>query len=248
MTTVPLLVLPGALGRLESAGKAYERIRAARTLIEYDYPNDGDLDALLRRISSLIDNLGVPAVDILGTSLGGYLAQCFARLCPAQVRHLVLAHTYVLSAADARKLRWAQSLGRAMPLWLFRNSVRLKVRYALKPVKKHRPREYARVVQSIEQVITQAVSPDMVRRNNGWMIEAQTRFPFSSSDTRQAGHVLIIESENDPLINARARSDLRRAYPAARVHTFPDAGHVSALAVPAAFADVVNAFLEGSST
>ena len=56
--------------------------------------------------------------------------------------------------------------------------------------------------------------------------------------------VLIIESDNDPLIGARARAELRARYPGAAVHRFAGAGHISAMVETDAYLAAVSAFLD----
>jgi pimeloyl-ACP methyl ester carboxylesterase len=50
--------------------------------------------------------------------------------------------------------------------------------------------------------------------------------PFTAPDPEALGiPVMIIESDNDPLVAPVLRSDLKAAYPSAAVHTFEGAGH-----------------------
>jgi pimeloyl-ACP methyl ester carboxylesterase len=56
--------------------------------------------------------------------------------------------------------------------------------------------------------------------------------------------VLIIGSDNDPVIPASARRKLRASYPQAIVRSFPGAGHISAMAETDAYVQAVEAFLD----
>jgi pimeloyl-ACP methyl ester carboxylesterase len=58
------------------------------------------------------------------------------------------------------------------------------------------------------------------------------------------GRVLIIESDNDPMIGPEDRSRLRAAYPRALVCTFPGAGHMIPLLKLEEMVEVVKAFLK----
>ena len=57
--------------------------------------------------------------------------------------------------------------------------------------------------------------------------------------------MLIIESDNDPLIYLGLRSKLKMFYPFARVFTFHDRGHFPYLNTPVVYADEVRFFFEG---
>ena len=65
--------------------------------------------------------------------------------------------------------------------------------------------------------------------------------PDAGETVRPAHTVGIIESDDDPVIGARARERLRAAHPHAVVRRFRGTGHVTALVAPAAFADAVAA-------
>jgi pimeloyl-ACP methyl ester carboxylesterase len=56
--------------------------------------------------------------------------------------------------------------------------------------------------------------------------------------------MLIIDSDNDPILRASARAALRSEYPGANTHEFRGAGHVSAVVATDEYADVVRRFLD----
>jgi maspardin len=55
--------------------------------------------------------------------------------------------------------------------------------------------------------------------------------------------VLIVESENDPLVKQSLRDRLKSTYPQAQVHSFADAGHFPYLNRPEAFTQLLRDFL-----
>lgn len=100
----PLLCIHGLL----VYGHAFHRLAPALTgsarLLIPDLPGAGDSDRpppvhcagygptwLARVLLALLDDLGLPQVDILGHSWGGAVAVCLADAAPARVRKLVLA-------------------------------------------------------------------------------------------------------------------------------------------------------------
>ena len=248
VATLPLIVLPGGLGKVEVPDDAFSRLASTRHVIHYEYPPGGTLDELFSDMSAVLDREGMSQVDMLGSSVGGYLAQCFVRRYTGRVRNLILAHTYALTAKEARQLAMGQRVARWLPHWVFRMSVRLKVMHVLKPVKRLRPSEYPQIAAGIVATLPRNLTPAVVQRNNSWMIEAQHSFPLPPHDVLHGLRVLIIESANDPIVRERSRAELRRLYPAAQVHRFADAGHVSALAQPEEFARIVTEFLSESSS
>jgi pimeloyl-ACP methyl ester carboxylesterase len=100
-TGPPLLMLNGIGGNIEMWRPAAHRL-AGRQLIMADMPGTGGSPALptavrmsgyARLVVDLLDTLGHDAVDVLGYSWGGALAQQLACQEPTRVRSLVLAAT-----------------------------------------------------------------------------------------------------------------------------------------------------------
>ena len=241
-----LLCLPGGLGAIDTASHALNALASPARVIHYTYPGIADVDDLLDDIIRVVDAHGMGTVDVLGHSLGGFLAQCLVRRHPTRVRRLVLSHTYLLRPTDAWRLRVASRVGRLLPLGLYEWSLRQKLRYVLGPVKRLRPEAHDRILREAYAAVRMTASFASVRRNNLWMTDAVERYRFSPADFPDAAsRVLIIESDDDPIIPKAARMAVRSLYPTARVHTFHQAGHVSALAVPRDYARVVDEFLTG---
>ena len=99
----PLLLIMGIGGNIEM-WEPFERALGGSGIqtITFDAPGVGAstnwwrprrMDALARTVDRLIGALGYEAVDVLGVSFGGALAQQLVRQSPDRVRRLVLAAT-----------------------------------------------------------------------------------------------------------------------------------------------------------
>jgi poly(3-hydroxyoctanoate) depolymerase len=99
----PLLLLSG-IGATIEMWEPFEQALAGFPVqtISVDMPGTGGSPALAiprrmpglaRIVDSLLDALGHPAVDVLGVSFGGALAQQFAHQAPRRVAKLILAAT-----------------------------------------------------------------------------------------------------------------------------------------------------------
>lgn len=100
-TGEPLLLLNGLARPLESWGPFADAL-TGRTLVSFDAPGSGrsrtpllplSIPGLARVAVSVIDAAGLGAVDVLGFSYGGVVAQQLATRSPGRVRRLVLAAT-----------------------------------------------------------------------------------------------------------------------------------------------------------
>lgn len=97
----PLLLISGIGGHIRMWDPFLERLRGVRS-IAFDLPGSGgsstprrprSMAGLATIVEHMLDELGYEQVDLLGVSLGGGLAQQFARQAPDRVRRLVLAAT-----------------------------------------------------------------------------------------------------------------------------------------------------------
>jgi poly(3-hydroxyalkanoate) depolymerase len=98
----PLLLLNGIGANLEVLQPFVDALDAGIETIRVDLPGTGGsptpsipqrLPGLAHLIARLLDRLGYPAVDLLGISWGGALAQQFAFQHPTRCRRLVLVST-----------------------------------------------------------------------------------------------------------------------------------------------------------
>src|SRR5215213_4774098 len=129
-----LIVFPSALGAVDAAAEVLATLAKERRVIALAYPAVETMAALCDGTVALLDALGIGQVDVLGSSLGGWVAQCLARRHPARVRRLVLSHTFALRPQDAWRFRAAIRMGSSFPAWLFRAALRKRLRSVLAPL------------------------------------------------------------------------------------------------------------------
>lgn len=98
----PLVMLMGTGSTMSEWDPALLRLLAAdHRLILFDYPGVGrsgpwrgdSFDSLAEDTAALMDAIDVPTADVLGWSMGGFVAQRLAIRHPELVSHLILAGT-----------------------------------------------------------------------------------------------------------------------------------------------------------
>jgi pimeloyl-ACP methyl ester carboxylesterase len=104
-----VLVLPGAtlvpdpfFVVIESLGGRYQVIAPA-------YPPARSMAELVAGVTAILDAERIPSAHVVGSSFGGYIAQCLVRAHPERVKTLVLAQTGVrhfVGAAPLTVMRW----------------------------------------------------------------------------------------------------------------------------------------------
>jgi pimeloyl-ACP methyl ester carboxylesterase len=87
---------------LDALGQRYRVIAPA-------YPTAHTMAELVTGLNGILDVERIAAVNVVGSSFGGYLAQCFVRAHADRVNSLVLAQTGVrhfVGAGPITALRW----------------------------------------------------------------------------------------------------------------------------------------------
>ncbi len=236
----PLLILPGAIGAVEGMGAATALLAKTRPVSRIDWREDDRLDPLLDRIAVAI---GAEPADLLGQSYGGWIAQCFARRHPDKVCRLVLSHSFVLQPGDARYFRLGLRLMRAMPAPLLRGLLSMRVRRVLSPARARKPDTYQRQLAALRAALGSDRLTAILMAQQACMLDSLG--PKMAALPSPPGlKMMIIDSDDDPILSASARAALRAEYPGAATHVFPGAGHVSAIVATDQYADVVGRFLD----
>jgi len=237
-----LVLLPGAL--LEPSESLLRRLGASRRVVVLTYPDATRMADLADAIARELSTAGIEHAAVLGSSYGGWVAQCLGRRHPELVRRLILVHTFALQPDAAKRFRLGLKIWKAIPGPLSRGLMKARVRRMLSPLHDSSPDEYQRVLTHVGQLVQAPETSAALLRQNACMLDSVTSFPIAPSDlARLAGKILIIESDDDPAIRAPERAHLRAMYPGAKVRTFHGTGHITALVRPDEFVGAVDEFL-----
>jgi pimeloyl-ACP methyl ester carboxylesterase len=232
-----LLFLHGMGGSGDIWFQQIEALKARFRCIAVTYPPLPSLDMLRLGIQDILAHERISRVGLLGSSMGGYLAQSMAARSPEAISRLVLGNTFAPSdiisrraAAGARWLPW-------VPEWAIMAGFRRNAEKQLFPSS-----ESCELVKAYlyEQTCGSMRKPDLIAR---CACLCQTLLP---PDLDRLGiPALIVESDNDPLVEEPLREALKAAYPTAAVRTFDRGGHFPYLSRPEEFNRTLVEFLSG---
>jgi maspardin len=90
----PLVLLPGALGTAELFYRVLDALGGQRRIVAVSFPPIGNAEPLASELFHFLDAIGIRRIDLLGTSLGGHVAQIAAIQQPSRIGTLVLANTF----------------------------------------------------------------------------------------------------------------------------------------------------------
>jgi pimeloyl-ACP methyl ester carboxylesterase len=203
-----------------------------------------NVEDMARDVLRFVDALDLREIDVLGFSLGGYVAQELALVRPRLVRRIVLAGTAPRGAP--RIHRWSDDV------------------YALATPDVPNPAGFLRLFFSgsddsrakglayFERISARAVDrdepTDLAARDA--QLEAITRWgiPDPSQLARLGAitqPVLVANGDNDPMMITENSRLLAQHLPNSQLRIYPDSGHGFLDQYPELFADHVRAFLNG---
>jgi len=202
-----------------------------------------NVTAMARDALAFIDAVGLKEIDLLGFSLGGFVAQELVLLRPRLVRRLVLAGTAPQGGPDLH--RWSEDVyALATPdqptaenlLALFFSGSEQSRAKGMEAI----GRLYQREVDRDEPT-------DLATRDAQLAAITAWGIPDDSKLNRLAGitqPTLVANGDNDTMMHTQNSHLLVERLPDARLRIYPDAGHGFLDQYPDLFADDVNAFLE----
>jgi pimeloyl-ACP methyl ester carboxylesterase len=250
-STTPLLLLNGTGSPMSQWDPALlAALSRDRRVVVYDYPGLGasaplpgrlTFDTLAAHARGLITALGIRQADVLGWSMGGFVAQRLAVRSPERVRSLVLAGTSPGGPVTVLGPEWVQAEDSDAD-----GTARGYVRANYPAGQRHRGWAFVRRVNAA--IDTGRYPPDRVPADTyDAMVAAEEPWLASGSNLRGLGTlaqpVLVITGAKDVVTPPANSRTLARAIPGAVLTLVPDAGHSFLFQEPRATARRITAFL-----
>jgi len=240
----PLLLFNGIGASLELFGPLRRELRHTET-IAVDLPGTGGsetpllpltLPGLAHLSGRLLDVLGYSnAVDVLGTSWGGALAQEFALICPRRVRRLVLAAT---------STGWFSVPGNSLALWVLANPL---LYCSLSYLERMAPALFGGALRE---------RPDLLRREGHlrfiqppsirgylWQLAAGLGWTSVHRLHLLRKPTLVLAADDDPIIPLAGSQLMAHLLPRSRLHLVPNGGHLFLVTHAAKVAPTIEDFL-----
>ena len=249
---LPLVMLQHFRGNLDNWDRALiDALAAEREVILVDYAGVGSstgepsntIASTARQMIAFADSLGLAEVDLLGFSIGGFVAQEIALVRPALVRRLVLAATGPKGAPGMHGWRSdiaAAARGESKPenlLYLMFAHTEASQRKGMEFLSRFTERKQGR-----DAPTSDAVRDAQYDAIVGWGIPdhaALQRLTGIKSPT------LVIQGDDDLMIPTKLSHLLAGLIPDAQIRIYPDAAHGFLFQYPTEVAAEVNAFLAG---
>jgi pimeloyl-ACP methyl ester carboxylesterase len=254
-TGVPLVMLQHFRGNLDNWDPTLiTALATGREVIVVDYPGVGSstgepaptIAASARQMITFVSALGLTEIDLLGFSIGGFVAQEIALVRPAVIRRLILAATGPKGAP--RMHGWREDIATAA-LGDSRPEDLLYIMFAHTETSQQKGREFlARFLERHEGRDTPASD---AARDAQYDAVVKWGIPDHGALQRLTGigiPTFVIQGENDAMIPTNLSHLMAGLIPDARIKIYPDAAHGFLFQYPDEVAADINAFLAGDQS
>ena len=247
---LPLVMLQHFRGNLDNWDPALtDALASEREVFLVDYPGVGSsrgefgptIAQAARHMIAFIDALGLDEIDLLGFSIGGFIAQEIALVRPTLLRRLILAGTGPKGAPGMHG--WREDIataarGESKPENL------LYIMFAHTETSQAKGKEFlGRFMERQEE--RDAPTSDAARDAQYDAI-VEWGIPDHAALQRLTGikhPTLIIQGDNDLMIPTKLSHLMTGLIPQAQIRIYPDAAHGFMFQYPTEVAAVVNTFL-----
>ncbi|WP_456444619.1 alpha/beta fold hydrolase [Oceanithermus sp.] len=228
-----LLFLHGMAGAGDIWFQQLEVYARRWRVVATTYPPEGSLARLADGVLAVLDAAGAREAVVVGSSLGGLLAQYLAARRPERVERAVFANTFPPGHPEILKGRRMAALARWLPERLVLGAMLRNARRKLVPA------------AGGDALLAGYLEEQYTRRMRKADVLARSRAVFETfaPPEPRMPHA-VFEAANDPLIPPRARADLKARYPEAFVRDLGAVGHFPYLSHPERFNAALDAFLE----
>ena len=247
----PLVMLQHFRGNLDNWDPALTvALAGERELVLVDYPGVGastgefgpTIAATARRMIAFADALDFSEIDLLGFSIGGFVAQEIALIRPALVRRLVLAATGPKGAPGMHG--WREDIAVAARLPQSTAESLLHIFFADSETSRAKGREYlGRFMAPREDRDTPTT---LAARDAQYDAIVEWGIPDHGALQRLTGircPTLIIQGDGDQMIPTKLSYLMAGLIPDAQLRVYPDSAHAFLFQEPELVAADVNAFL-----
>lgn len=226
-----LILLPGTLGRADIFWQQIEALHGRAQILALSYPASGGLEDWAVDVVTLMAREDMQGAVVLGSSMGGYLAQYLAATTPALFGGLVAANT----------LASVQGIDQAMPYMLDLDATpiaELRQGFTAGLAQWAAPHPNAALAALLLGEVESRITPaELVAR-----LKVLKYAPALPTPALPQSRTFIIDAGDDHLITAPMRARLREALPAKAFH-FATGSHFPYVTRPVEYTTILEEVL-----
>lgn len=186
-------------------------------------------------IRAILDKENINKVTVIGTSMGGYIAQYLVQTMPEKIEKAVFGNTFPPNRLLAKVNKAKRKYLPLLPEIIIWNFVQKEMKQKLLPAANN---------DKVLASFLRGLPFNKKKFFNRYDIVVESFNAAPATPESKTIPKLIIESSNDPLVPSLLRTKLKVTYPEAKVHTFQHQGHFPYLNAMDEYNVVLRGFLE----
>lgn len=228
-----LLFLHGMGGSYDIWWQQIEYFRKKHRTLSFTYPPVKSLEELGQGIDNILQKEDIKKVIIVGSSLGGYLAQYYTIKNPEKVIKVSLGNTFAPNQENKTKNQKLVKIMQYLPEWLVIKIIRNKYNKEVIPTANS-----SLVVKAfLNELLGSEVTKKVLTQRYYCVVDS-----FSSKISPEIP-IQIIESSNDPLVSKKLREALIAQYPHTKKVNLGNIGHFGYLNEPGKYNAAIEEFI-----
>lgn len=212
-----------------------EALKKDYKIISYELPAGvKSLEEASNGILAIIDAEKVAKVNIIGTSMGGYISQYVVHKAPERINKAVFGNTFPPNDLIKSENRLKNILANFLPqiiIYKLRNQ-NFKKGMAASSSKP----------ELIESYLLSVPFQKKQFKERYQIVTDEFKINFDQQAIQDIPK-LIFECDNDPLIRKELREGIKERYPSATIYNFGNEGHIPCVSAPKKYNKVLLEFL-----
>ncbi|MDB5408098.1 MAG: hypothetical protein JWL84_3010 [Rhodospirillales bacterium] len=226
---LPVLMLPGIQGGGDIFFDAGLALGEVMPVITVSAPDIEDVAGMTAGIGRFLRTIGVARAHLVGSSLGGYLAQSFALRSPDMAEQMVIANGFFEVEAFIAKLPPMATVAEMDASTL--------VEQNLGPLLATPASDKGQV--RMKAIVKGLVGPIQTLENYKSRVLLMMGAHSLAAPTIPSRRVMIIDDDHDPMLPRAMRDAVRDRFKRSEHHAIDGGGHLPAIQRPAQFADLL---------
>jgi len=224
-----LLLIPGTLGRADIFWQQIEMLSNRAQILSVSYPATHDIAEWAEDMAQLLDLHQIERATILGSSLGGYLAQYFAAVFPQRTEGLIAANTLSSVTGLTDKPPYSTDIANT-PIEKIRDGFLAGMK-----AQNHEAPEYITLIKMLIAEVEGRIPADQIKAR----MLALKHAPDIPEIAISTDNIAVIESADDPLIIEPVRNKVRKTLSPSVTYRFKHGGHFPYVVRPNAYLSIL---------
>ncbi|MDQ3805904.1 MAG: alpha/beta hydrolase [Acidobacteriota bacterium] len=240
-----ILLFHGAVGGAETMQWLAERFAGEYRTIAPTVADVRRLGEVCDAASAILDREHVGRAVVFGGSFGGLVAQAFLKRRRRQVEHLVLLSTGAPNRKAGSRGEKLLKVLRLLPFPVLRALMKAELAKHLDtPAPPEHAERIADFRRRLDEYFDHRLTKQTLLSRVALAADFNLRETYDAADYEDwPGRVLIVDSDDDPMVSAEDRRRLHDLFPRALLCTFEGAGHMIPLLKTEELVGLVKAFL-----